>query len=107
MYYNFVRLHQTLKVSPAMAAGVTDRLWEMIDVVDMLDAFEAKRKRVPKVTFEINEWKITGGFYVRVTLPDGTVERVEGFSTEAEAAVLGLKNRITLSMACRTVQTAV
>jgi cell fate regulator YaaT (PSP1 superfamily) len=24
MYYNFVRLHQTLKVSPAMAAGVTD-----------------------------------------------------------------------------------
>jgi len=44
MYYNFVRLHQTLKVSPAMAAGVTDRLWEMGDVVDMLDAFEAKKE---------------------------------------------------------------
>jgi hypothetical protein len=29
MYYNFVRIHQTLKVTPAMAAGVTDRLWEM------------------------------------------------------------------------------
>jgi IS1 family transposase len=58
MYHNFVRLHQTLKVSPAMAAGVTDRLWEMTDVVDMLDAFEAKQKRVPKVTFEIDEWKI-------------------------------------------------
>ena len=45
MYYNFVRLHQTLrKVSPAMAAGVTNRLWEMVtDVVDVLDAFEAKR----------------------------------------------------------------
>jgi hypothetical protein len=28
MYYNFVRIHQTLKVTPAMAAGVTDRLWE-------------------------------------------------------------------------------
>ncbi len=28
MYYNFVRLHQTLKVSPAMGAGVTDRLWK-------------------------------------------------------------------------------
>ncbi len=51
MYYNFVRLHQTLKVSPAMAAGVTDRLWEMVDVVDVLDAFEAKRKRLPKVIF--------------------------------------------------------
>ena len=48
MYYNFVRLHQTLKVTPAMAAGVTDRLWEMVDVVDVLDAFEAKRKRQPK-----------------------------------------------------------
>jgi hypothetical protein len=42
MYYNFVRIHQTLKVTPAMAAGGTDRLWEMSDVVDMLEAFEAR-----------------------------------------------------------------
>jgi hypothetical protein len=47
MFYNFVRIHQTLKVSPAMAAGVTDRLWEMKDVVEMIDAFEAKQKRLP------------------------------------------------------------
>jgi hypothetical protein len=40
MYYNFVRVHQTLRVSPAMAAGVTKRLWEMSDVVDMLEAWE-------------------------------------------------------------------
>ncbi len=40
LYYNFVRIHQTLKVSPAMAAGVTDRLWEMKDVVEMLEAWE-------------------------------------------------------------------
>lgn len=32
LYYNFVRVHQTLKVTPAMAAGVTTRLWEMTDV---------------------------------------------------------------------------
>ena len=62
MYYNFVRLHQTLKVSPAMAAGVTDRLWEMVDVVDVLDAFEAKRKREPKAIFEVERWRIGGGF---------------------------------------------
>jgi len=43
MYYNFVRIHQTLKVTPAMAAGVTKRLWEMTDVVDVLEAFEASR----------------------------------------------------------------
>ena len=28
-YYNFVRIHKTLRVTPAMAAGVTDRLWEI------------------------------------------------------------------------------
>jgi IS1 family transposase len=86
MYYNFVRLHQTLKVSPAMAAGVTDRLWEMVDVVDVLDAFEAKRKRESKVTFEIQEWKIGSGFYVRATFPDAAPVNVEGFQNEIEAA---------------------
>ena len=38
MYYNFIRLHQTLKVSPAMAAGVTDRLWEIGDIVAGIEA---------------------------------------------------------------------
>jgi hypothetical protein len=27
MYYNFVRIHQRLRITPAMAAGVLDRLW--------------------------------------------------------------------------------
>src|ERR1700722_1960812 len=65
MHYNFVCLPQTLKVSPAMAAGVTDRLWEMVDVVDLLDAFETKRKRDPKVVFDVAQWAIGGGYYVR------------------------------------------
>jgi hypothetical protein len=56
IYYNFVRLHQTLKVSPAMAAGVTNRLWEMVDVIDVLDAFEAKRKRADKPVYEVIQW---------------------------------------------------
>jgi IS1 family transposase len=37
MFYNFVRQHQTLRVSPAMAAGVTGKLWELADVVAMID----------------------------------------------------------------------
>jgi len=37
MYYNFVRIHQTLRITPAMAAGVTDRLWSISDIVDLLD----------------------------------------------------------------------
>jgi hypothetical protein len=44
--YNFVRIHQTLKVTPAMAAGETHRLWEMTDLVEMVEAFEASHKRV-------------------------------------------------------------
>jgi IS1 family transposase len=40
MHYNFVRIHQTLKITPAMAAGVTSKLWEMTDMVNVLDAWE-------------------------------------------------------------------
>lgn len=36
MYYNFVRIHQTLKTTPAMAAGVTAKLWEISDIVELL-----------------------------------------------------------------------
>lgn len=42
MYYNFVRIHQTLRVTPAMAAGVTDKLWEMSDIVALVEANEQK-----------------------------------------------------------------
>lgn len=41
MYYNFVRLHKTLRTTPAMAAKVTERLWEIGDIVDVLEAWEA------------------------------------------------------------------
>ena len=41
LYYNFVRIHKTLKVTPAMAAGVTDRLWEVADMVKVLEAWES------------------------------------------------------------------
>ncbi len=36
MHYNFVRIHQTLRVTPAMAAGVTNRLWSVEDLVCLL-----------------------------------------------------------------------
>jgi IS1 family transposase len=49
MYYNFVRLHSKLRMSPAMAAGVSNRLWEIGDIVSLVEAEEAKqdRKRGP------------------------------------------------------------
>jgi hypothetical protein len=37
MHYNFVRLHASLRCTPAMAAGVTNRLWEIEDIVTLLN----------------------------------------------------------------------
>lgn len=44
MHYNFVRLHKTLKVTPAMAAGVTDHLWNIGDIVNLVEQAEANSK---------------------------------------------------------------
>jgi len=37
LWYNFVRIHKTLRTSPAMAAGIEKRLWSMEDVVALID----------------------------------------------------------------------
>jgi len=36
-FYNFCRIHKSLRVTPAMAAGVTDRLWTLGDIVAKMD----------------------------------------------------------------------
>jgi hypothetical protein len=36
MYYNFCRIHQTLRITPAMKAGITDRLWEIDDILNLI-----------------------------------------------------------------------
>jgi IS1 family transposase len=41
MHYNFCRIHKSLRVTPAMAAGVTDRVWDMSDVAALIAAQEA------------------------------------------------------------------
>lgn len=37
MHYNFVRIHQTLRCTPGMAAGVSKKLWSIEDIVALLD----------------------------------------------------------------------
>jgi hypothetical protein len=37
MYYNFCRIHQTLRMTPAMKAKVTDRLWDIEDIIELLN----------------------------------------------------------------------
>jgi len=41
MHHNFVGIHQTLKMTPAMAANVTPKFWEMADMVKVLEDWEA------------------------------------------------------------------
>jgi hypothetical protein len=41
--HNFIRIHRTLRTSPAMAAGVTDRLWEVSDLVALWESYEQRR----------------------------------------------------------------
>jgi IS1 family transposase len=42
MHYNFCRIHKTLRVTPAMEAGLTDHVWSLSEVVALLDCAEAK-----------------------------------------------------------------
>jgi hypothetical protein len=37
MHYNFCRIHKTLRVTPAMAAGVTDHFWDITDIADLIE----------------------------------------------------------------------
>jgi hypothetical protein len=37
MHYNYCRIHQTLRVTPAMQAGLTDHVWEIEELVALLD----------------------------------------------------------------------
>jgi IS1 family transposase len=47
MHYNFCRIHKTLRVTPAMEAGISNHVWSHEEVAVLLDAFEKPAKRGP------------------------------------------------------------
>jgi IS1 family transposase len=47
VFYNFLRIHKTLRVTPAMAAGLTDRVWSWEDIIALIDERE-ELQRVAK-----------------------------------------------------------
>jgi hypothetical protein len=44
VWYNFIRIHKTLRVTPAMEAGVTDRLFSYEELIGIVDEWEASQK---------------------------------------------------------------
>lgn len=44
MYYNFCRVHQTLRVTPAMEAGISDHIWDISEVTNLLPEPQAKKR---------------------------------------------------------------
>ena len=43
--YNFIKIHRSLRMTPAMAAGVTDRLWDVSDLVALWEEYERRAER--------------------------------------------------------------
>jgi len=40
MHYNFCRIHKSLRVTPAMEAGLTDRVFELSELIEILDRYQ-------------------------------------------------------------------
>ena len=45
VWYNFARINSAIRMAPAMAAGISDRLWDMADIVKLIDAAAPKPGR--------------------------------------------------------------
>jgi hypothetical protein len=47
VFYNFAKIHKSLRVTPAMAAGLSETVWEMEDIIALIDQREVATKRGP------------------------------------------------------------
>lgn len=44
MFYNYYKIHKSLRITPAMAAGITDHVWELADIIDLIPEPEPKKR---------------------------------------------------------------
>ena len=47
VWYNFARINSAVRMTPAMAAGISDRLWDVADIVRLIEAHEAAQTLSP------------------------------------------------------------
>jgi len=55
MHYNFARIHQTLRSTPAMKAGITDHLWSIEEIVKLADVPPTQEKRKPLASIPMDQ----------------------------------------------------
>src|SRR4051794_13412569 len=60
-HYNFVRVHSTLRVTPAMAAGISGRLWSMRELVEAAEQHETERLAVLR-RLRLDPREVAGAF---------------------------------------------
>jgi hypothetical protein len=83
-YYSFIKMHKSLRMSPAMAADVADKLWSMADLCEAMDAVAPKPG--PRGPYK----KARGGRLSTETLPNcgGLGRAVESFGARVGQAVI-------------------
>jgi hypothetical protein len=67
-----------------MAAGVTDKLWEMDDLVAMLEQWEWANRQ-PEYNFVVRKYDIGKGYSVSILWRGGEIDTMYGFKTEHDA----------------------
>jgi IS1 family transposase len=65
MYYNFCRIHKSLRITPAMAAGVTDHVWDVEEIVDVIDAWEETTEIEQSENIELTQLRGEGDSYTK------------------------------------------
>jgi IS1 family transposase len=48
MHYNFARVHQTIRVTPTMEAGIENHVWSLEDIAKLVEAWEAAKPKKPR-----------------------------------------------------------
>ena len=105
--YNFIKIHRTLRMSPAMAvapamaAGVTDRLWSVEDLVALWEAYEQRRaERVAQMFFIRSEYPMLLFLITVVFLATGRLLPIVPVGmldqTKREKATIGMQILMSL-----------
>ena len=74
-FYNFFRTHKTLRISPAMAAGIAKRLWSMEDVVALIDVSNGPGSEAARALQEVCSLEVARCHDVNINQAHGCIRR--------------------------------